>query len=406
MANETVVNSDVSMQHILKCHEIVKTDFVRGQGCYLYDSQDRQYIDFEAGIWCTALGNNHPRVKQAIHNQVEKLIHLGTRYPSALAEAAAVDVLRVVGLEGGKCLFLSSGSEAVEFGVQAARRITGKPYLLCLSGAYLAAYGSAGRKNEREWYSFDWEACRACPHPDGCGQCVHFNEMPFDQIGGFVFEPGNGSGLVQLPPKQLVKSLADRVKQMGGLVVVNEITTGMGRTGEWFGFHHYDLQPDIVAVGKGLGNGYPVSAAVMTAQIAAGLEDGQFRYAQSHQNDPLGCAVAIEVIAVMREEALVARSKQVGERFLQELKNLSARHAAIKEVRGRGLMIAVELESDPQNVQADCVYQALLEKGFLVGCSPAAGVLRFYPALTIDEEHIGQLLEAFDSILSPKAAQS
>jgi acetylornithine aminotransferase len=118
------------MDHVLKCHEIVKTDFVRGENCSLYDTEGKRYIDFESGTWCTALGHNHPRINRVIKAQLKQIIHLGTRYPNALVEEAAQDVLSIVGIEGRKCTFLSSGSEAVEFGVQIIRRLTGKPLML------------------------------------------------------------------------------------------------------------------------------------------------------------------------------------------------------------------------------------------------------------------------------------
>ena len=146
------------MGHILKCHDIVKTDFVRAENCYLYDSAGKRYIDFESGIWSTALGHNHPRVNQAIRSQLEQVIHLGTRYPNGLAEGAATDVLGVVGMEEGKCVFLSSGSEAVELAVKIAQRATGKPLCLTFSSSYLAAYGSAGTKDAAHWRLVDWSA--------------------------------------------------------------------------------------------------------------------------------------------------------------------------------------------------------------------------------------------------------
>jgi acetylornithine aminotransferase len=389
------------MNHILRCYEIVKTDIVRGQDCTLYDAHDKRYIDFEAGVWCTALGYNYPRVNQTIRTQIEQIVHLHYRYTNALAEEAAVEVLDTLALPDGKCTFLSSGSEAVELGVQIARRITGQPLLLTLSDSYLAAYGSAGRKSPEEWHCFDWSVCAACPHADECEpQCSHLREIPFERIGGLVFEPGNAHGLVRLPPKRLVQTLASMVRQRDGLVVVDEVTTGLGRTGAWYGFQHYALHPDIIAAGKALGNGYPVSAVVMTRDVADRLESGGFRYVQSHQNDPLGCAIAKEVITVLREDGLVERSSRVGAHFLRELERLSERHGIVKEVRGRGLMIGMELEGNHERFSVTSVYRGLLERGFLVGYNPAASFLRFYPPLTIGEEDIAGLLENLDHILS------
>jgi acetylornithine aminotransferase len=388
------------MDHILKCHPIVKTDFVRAQGSYLYDSQGRRYVDFEAGTWCTALGHNHPRMVRVIQEQMEKVVHLGSRFPNEVSEEAAKQVLDVVGLPDGKCVFLSSGSEAVEFGVQVARRISSKPLLLTLSGSYLAAYGSAGRKSPEEWYIFDQDECQNCIRLDICDpNCRYIKEIPLDHIGGLVFEPGNAWGTVRLPSNGLIRTLANLIRQQDGLAMVNEITTGMGRTGAWFGFQHYDIQPDIVAIGKGLGNGYPVSAAALSPTVAKILENDGFRYVQSHQNDPLGCAVAMEVIKVFKEERLVERSHKVGAGFLQELTALGIQRKIVKEARGRGLMIALEFAEKEQNISAEQIYDHLLDRRFLVGIHPVVNLLRFYPPLIIGEEDINQLLDNLISIL-------
>lgn len=393
------------MNHVLRCsgYELMRADMVRGQGCYLYDAHDRRYLDFEAGVWCTALGHSHPRINQTIQAQIERIAHIGYRYTNSLIEETAVEVLDTLTLPDGKCVFLSSGSEAVEFGVQVARRITGQPLLLTLSDAYLAAYGSAGRKSPEEWVCFDWSACVACPHAEECDpQCRHLRAIPFERVGGLVFEPGSSSGLVRFPPIQLVQTLASLVKRRDGLVVVDEVTTGLGRTGTWYGFQHYALQPDIFALGKGLGNGYPVSAVAMTREVAERLEDSAFHYAQSHQNDPLACAIAREVIAVIREEELVERSDRVGAYFLGEMERVGRRHGVVKEVRGRGLMMAMEFGGQggqDERFSLGWVYRQLMESGFLVGYKPVANLLRFYPALIIGEGDIAPFLEDLDPVL-------
>ena len=389
------------MGHILECHEIVKTDFVRAENCSLYDRQGRRYVDLESGIWCTVLGHNHPRINRRIHAQADKLIHLGTRYPSPIVEAAALDILEITGLGDGKVTFLSSGSEAVEFGVQAVRRITGKPLMLTFASSYLAAYGSSGQKNTAEWHLFDWKACAQCPDQKDCDpDCPRLQVIPFDQIGGFAFEPGgSGSGFVQFPPRALVHRLAERVKQQGGWVVVNEITTGIGRTGKWFGFQHYGLQPDVIAIGKGLGNGYPVSAVALQPEAARLLEESELHYAQSHQNDPLGCSVAREVIATLREEGWIETGRVKGARFLEELQCLAEEHLGVKEARGRGMLLGIELNDAHTGLSVQEVYFALLERGYLVGYYPAGNILRLDPALTIPEEDLAAFIENLGEIL-------
>ena len=381
------------MNHILQSHEIIKNDFVRGENCHLYDQQGKKFVDFESGIWSTVLGHGYSRIIKTMEAQMKKVIHLGTRYPSPLAEEAALEILDIVGIDNGKCIFLSSGSEAVEFGAQTIRRVTRKNLLLTFSSSYLAAYGSAGRKDETEWKLFDWNTCNDTNYDES------LKAIQFENIGGFVFEPGgSGSGFVRFPPKHLVQDIVQRIKQHGGLVMSNEVTTGMGRTGEWFGFQHYDIDPDIVSLGKGLGNGYPVSAVAIKKEIAQELENGGFHYAQSHQNDPLGCAVAKEVIHILREENWIERGNTLGVSFLDGLKRLEEKYNIVKEARGRGMLLALEL-NPREKFSVTAFYHALLKEGFLVGYYPAGNVLRFDPSLTIEEEDVERILECMDSIL-------
>ncbi len=382
------------MGHILKCHEIIKTDFVRAENCYLYDDLGHRFIDFESGIWCTVLGHNHPRITQVIIKQLSQIMHLGTRYPNQIAEEAAMAVLEITRMKEGKCVFLSSGSEAVEFGVQAARKLTGKDHLLTFQNSFLGSYGSVGSKREGEWLLLDWN------NFDESNLHTILDQIPFEQLAGYVFEPGgSGIGFVHFPPQSLVQEICRRVKQSGGVVIVNEVTTGMGRTGKWFGFQHYDIQPDIVSIGKGLGNGYPVSSVAMTQVIAETLESIGIRYAQSHQNDPLGCVVANEVINVLRDENWIDIGASKGEFFLQGLKGLVKKYPLARDARGRGMLLGLELIPNGQ-LTTEAAYLEMLKKGFLIGYYPAANLLRFDPALTIEIGSIQNLIDGLDELLN------
>lgn len=371
---------------------------IRGEGEFIYDDKGRRYVDFEAGVWSTSLGHSHPRVNCVIKDQVDKIMHLGYQYRNPIVESAADSVLEAVGLPEGKCIFLGSGSEAVEFGVQSIRRLSRKPMLLSLAGAYLAAYGSAGRRSSEEWYFFDWSGCASCSKGECGDSCSSFGEIPFGDIGGFVFEPGNSSGLVKLPPARLVKAIEERIGRYGGIIMSNEVTTGFGRTGRWFGYEHYGLKPDIVAMGKSIGNGYPVSAAAMSRTVAAQLEESGNRYAQSHQNDALGCAVAAEVIKVIREEELIREAAAKGERFKRKLDQLDGLHSCISEVRGRGLMLVLELRRDC-GLSLQDVHDRLFDGGFLTGYNIAGNLLRFYPSLIMKDSSMDEMLEKLDLLL-------
>ena len=368
---------------------------MRADNCYLYDSTDQRYVDFESGIWCTALGHGHPRINAVMQAQMERVMHLGTRYPTELTEEAALAVLDIVGFDEGKCTFLNTGSEAVEFGVQIAKLMHPDKLMLKFTASFFGSYGLAHSKSSDTWYLVDWLDCE--PDLDAC-----LDAIPFERIGAFVFEPGGSSpSFVHFPPKAVVEAIAARVQAAGGLVVANEITTGMGRTGRWFGFQHYDIQPDIVALGKGLGNGYPVSAVAMRPDIVTYLENSSFLYAQSHQNDPLGCTVVNEVIVVMREDGWIERGNKRGAFFLSELQHLVVRQPLAKDARGRGLLLGLELEP---TISVESVYRQLLADGFVVGYYAAANLLRFDPALTIEESHINGLIASLDRILGESAS--
>jgi acetylornithine aminotransferase len=224
--------------------------------------------------------------------------------------------------------------------------------------------------------------------------------IPFDRIGGFLLEPGSSSGLVRFPPKPLIQAIAHKVKNDGGLVLVNEVTTGMGRTGRWFGYQHYDLEPDVVALGKGLGNGYPVSAAAFSAELGAKLDARPLAYAQSHQNDPLGAAVASTVVGVIREEGLVERAREIGEALLRGLEGVAGRVGGITAVRGRGLMLAVEIEDDAEATRTTRTHRALVAGGYLVARRPGLSVLRIDPPLGVEHEHVDGFLTTLEEVLS------
>ncbi|MFC2079142.1 aspartate aminotransferase family protein [Candidatus Bipolaricaulota bacterium] len=389
----------VNLDHILRCHGLLKADFVRGEGSYLYDRSGERFIDFEAGIWCAALGHGHPAILRAIQHQSSELMHLGVAFTSEHAECAAKAVLATIQADLEKVVFLSSGSEAAEFGAQTIRRVTGKQKLLTFGPTYLGAYGSVGHTSTSDWHVIHWEPCDDCT--DVCSlDCELLKNISFESIGGLVLEPGNSHGSVRFPPNVLVRLLAQQVKDSAGLLMANEVTTGFGRTGCWHGHHYYSIEPDVVSFGKGLGNGYPVSAVAMTASVATALWDSGFRYAQSHQNDPLGCAVAQAVVEVLRSESLIERSEKVGNFFLQRLRKLDERHECFRAIRGRGLMIAIELEDESTNDRAVRVQEDLLQNGFLVGVTPALNLLRFYPPLTIKKRDIEALLTALENALA------
>ncbi|MGD8738839.1 MAG: aspartate aminotransferase family protein [Desulfobacterales bacterium] len=391
------------MEHVLWCnrHPLVLPDIVKGDGCYLYDLHGKKYLDLESGIWCLALGHCHPQINDAIRTQADILTHSGYCYANPIMEQASQAVLDILDLPDGKCVFLSSGSEAVEFGVQALQKITDKPLILTLSDSFLGSYGSAGSKRKDEWYLFDWQECMTCNSSEECNpECRYFEQIPFSRIGGFVFEPGSSSGLVRFPPKSFIQNVVKFIRQHDGFIQINEITTGFGRTGKWFGFEHYDIEPDIVSMGKGLGNGYPVSAIAMTPEIIEHLSNKSFYYYQSHQNDPLGCAVATAVIKILQEEKIIEKSNPVAEYLFNGLQQLQKKYSNIQEIRGRGLMFAIEFKDALADDLLSDLYVQCIQRGFILAKRPGLNVFRIDPPLIIQKEDIDHFLETLDQLLA------
>lgn len=382
-------------------HELLLPRIVRSENSYIFDDQGRRYVDLESGVWCTVVGHRHPRIRRVLSAQYDRIAHSGFGYSCEVVVRAAEDLLALLDFGGGRCVFLCSGSEAVEYAVRAARMVMPRPLMLIFADSYCGAYGAVHRKAPEEWALFDWLPCDGCPPERICdAACERWALIPFDHIGGFLFEPGSSGGLVRFPPPKLVHSISAAVKAEDGLVVVNEVTTGLGRTGSWFGYQHYDIKPDIVALGKGLGNGYPVSATLIAPGIVEAIGDRPISYAQSHQNDPLGAAVAREVIAIIREADLIERGRRIGTRLAEGLRVIRDRTAYVAALRSRGMMLAIELKDEHGTDLTTRTHGALAQRGFLVGRRPGLDVFRVDPCLTIAREDAEGFLAAFETILA------
>jgi acetylornithine aminotransferase len=379
---------------------LILADIVRAENCHLYDSHGKRYVDLESGVWCTSIGHAHPRILRLLAEQSAKIGHTGFCYTNPLVEEAAREILSLLGLDGGKVVFLCSGSEAVEYGVRLAQSVIDRPLLMTMTDSYFGAYGSASRRDEFEWFCFDWAGCADCAASSECaGSCPRWATVPLERIGGFLFEPGSSSGLVRFPPGKLIASIVRVVQESGGLVLVNEVTTGVGRTGAWFGYQHYGIAPDIVAMGKGIGNGYPVSVTALAPSVVRRLGDRPVKYAQSHQNDPLGAAVAVEVIRVIREQGLIERGREIAAVLRTGLEAIQVHTSGIREIRGRGLMIAIELEDDTETSFTIRTHRELVRRGFILGRRPGVPVLRCDPSLTTDRADIERFLATLEDVL-------
>ncbi|MCC9648003.1 aminotransferase class III-fold pyridoxal phosphate-dependent enzyme [Rubrivivax sp. JA1029] len=358
----------------------------RARGCRLVDAQGRPYVDFESGVWAANLGHAHPAVNRAIRRSLNAVMHQGYAFRSAEAETLAAHLARLHGLPGGRSVFLSSGSEAVNLGLQIAMHLSGRRRFVRLDGSYLAAFGFGrlAADNERR---IDLR----------CDDLAAIDAVPWHEAAALVLEVGGASlEVVRFPREDFVARAVEAARRAGACIVCNEVTPGFGRTGRWFGYQHYGLVPQLVACGKALGNGYPVSALTVDAAVAAALDAQPLRYAQSHQNDPGGCAAALAVIEALEAGDWVARGAAVGEHFAARLAALQQRRPQqVLDVRGRGLMLALQLADE---ALAQRVARRLFERGQVVGQRGAS--LRFMPPLTVTKAMVDTLVREIGRALA------
>jgi len=349
-------------------------------------------MDLESGVWCTSLGHNNPQINELMKQQAGVLTHAGFCYSNQIVEESAYSVQSITGFEGGKCVYLCSGSEAIELARQISKHITRRNISMTLHDSYLGSYSSVTERNEN-WFIFNWEDCKECSSGKSCdASCKKLQEIP-DTVSEFIFEPGSSSGFVRFPPKALIHRIVNKVKSQGGKVIANEVTTGIGRTGKWFGYSHYQIEPDLVAIGKGIGNGYPVSVTVINEQTVKELEKSAFGYMQSHQNDPMGAAIVNEVIKIIRAEDLISKAEVNGRKFLKLLETIR-NNTSVTGIRGRGLMFAVDICDE---TTSEYLFQKLLNRGYIV-CNRKS-LFRIDPPLIIEEDEFEKFIYDFKMML-------
>lgn len=383
--------------HIYNCTGIVQyqKDIIDSEGCYVIDHNGHRYLDLEAGVWCLPLGHKHPQIVTCMKEQIDKITHVNYRYNHKIAEQAASKLLDITCLHRGKCVFLSSGSEAVDFGIRMARQLRPNKQCICLSNQYLSAYGFGSDTNTDDWMRIQWSYHDRKSEKEW----LHIlSSIDFEEIGVFVFEAGNSSGLVKLPPIHLVKAIVKKIHDVTGIIVVDEVTCGIGRTGKWFGYMHYGIKPDLIAIGKGLGSGYPISAVVMEKSVTHALEKINFHYAQSHQNDPLGCRIAYEVITYMERNNILKDVNDLGKYVRDQCKLLIHEGSIIEEVRGIGLMNCIQLSDTLSEQDMLEIEKYFIHRHIIVGVVPKEKCLRIYMPFIIEKAMIDHFIKVLKEI--------
>ena len=376
--------------------------FARGEGSRLYDTDGREYLDFLSGLAVTSLGHAHPVVADAIAEQARTLSHVSNLFGNTVGPEVAVTLDRLIGggveRAGGQVFFGNSGAEANECALKLARRWAGPDRYGVVStwdafhGRTLATLTATGQREKQLPF---------LPLPEG------FAHVPYDDldameeacaaphVAAVLVEPVMGEAGVIVPSSDYLVGLRQLCTDRGILLMVDEVQTGLGRTGRWFGFQHLGIEPDVVTMAKALGNGMPVGACWARAEVAAAFVPGD--HGSTFGGQPLAMSAARATLAVMESEDVPARARAGGARLRAGLERLPG----VGSVRGEGLLLAAVLTGEV----AGPACREALEAGLVIN-APRADVLRFAPSLLVADADIDQAVATVGRVLGRVAGQT
>lgn len=400
----------------------------RAKGRFVWDADGRRYLDFFGGIVTISVGHLNERVNRAIHRQTDRLQHVSTLFATEPQIALAKRIAEVSpDGELTKSFFTNSGTEANETAVQLARCYTGNTEIVALRHGYHGRT-AAGRAltGQSVWRGPAAQSgvvhahnayCYRCPfaktYPKCDLQCARdvkelIETSTSGAVAGFIAEPIQGIGGFITPPKEYFGIVAEIVRDHGGVFISDEVQTAWGRTGgKWFGIEHYGVVPDVMTMAKGLGNGMPIGATTARSEIADSLD---YLTLSTFGGNPVTAAAAKAVIDFVEEENLLNNCQAVGEHLREGLLELQQRHPIIGDVRGMGLMQALELVHDreskePAAQETSALMEHARRHGLLIGKGGLYGnVIRISPPMNVSKSGVDEFLTLIDSALTDAAA--
>jgi len=376
---------------IMPTYTKVPLVFVKGKGSRLWDIHNKIYLDFFPGWGVGNLGHCHPKVMSAVRDQISKLIFIANNYYHIPQAKLAKEI--VYWSYPAKVFFCNSGAEANEGAFKFSRKYgKGRFEIITFENSFhgrtLAAIAATGQKKYQEGFQ---------PLPEGF-KIVKFNDIEEvkkainDKTVAIMLELIQGEGGINVADKDFVVSLRKLCDEKNLLLIVDEVQTGIGRTGKLFCYQHYGITPDIMTLAKALGGGLPIGVMVVKKEIASLLGPGM--HASTFGGGPVICRAALAVLRAIQKEKLLTNAKKTGEYLFLKLKALKDKYAIIKEVRGLGLMVGIEL-----NIEGKTIVERCYELGLLINCTHDT-VLRLMPALNITKKEIDKAIGILDSVLA------
>jgi len=383
-------------QHLMTTYAPMDVTFDHGEGAILWDTDGKQYLDALAGIAVCGLGHAHPAVTSAISEQAAKLVHTSNLYQIENQQLLADELCRLSGLDS--VFFSNSGAEANEAAIKIARMYgnskgISSPSIIVMENSFhgrtMATLSATGNRNVQAGFE---------PLVQGFVRAPFNNIEAIENIAGnssnvvaIMVEPIQGESGIVVPDTDYLNKLRKICDDNDWLLILDEIQTGMGRTGKWFAYQHNGIVPDIMTLAKSLGNGVPVGACVANSKAAAVMKPGS--HGSTFGGNPLACAAGLAVIKTISQENLVERAATIGNLLQDKLNAALGSVAGVSEIRGLGLMIGIQLVNPCKQLMAEA-----LQQGLLISVQ-SEHVIRLLPPLTINEEQIDTLTATLSSLV-------
>lgn len=395
----------------------------KGEGSYVFTEDGRKILDFASGVAVNNLGHNHPKVIAAAKAQMDQLVHGGHNVVYYESYVALAEKLVAISKVPSKVYFSNSGAEANDGALKLAKYVTKRPAIISFKNSFhgrtigamsITASNAAYRKRYEGMmpsvYFAEFPQLSKSPYPviDGKTPQPYFDQFdelfrsmidPFS-VAAIILEPIQGEGGYVVPPKDFVHFLRQLCHRYGILLIFDEIQTGFGRTGYMFASEYFDVEPDIRTVAKGIANGFPLSAILAKEELMDQWESGA--HGGTFGGNPVACAAALATIEVLEEEG-IHNAQKMGTYFIEKLYDLQKKYPFIAEVRGVGLMLAVEFsdttQKSSQEVLQTVIHQCLSNDLLLLSCGPHKNTVRFIPPTTVSVAEIDVALAVFENVL-------
>jgi acetylornithine/LysW-gamma-L-lysine aminotransferase len=364
----------------------------RGLGAHVWDTNGKEYIDCMGGYGVALLGHQNERVTNALKAQLEKIITVHSSLYSKTREEFLENLFKVAPKKLSQVHLNNSGSEAIEAGMKFARKFTGKTEMVAMNGSYhgktLGALSITFNPKYRKAFKPLVEKVSFSPF----GDIEKLRETVNDQTAFVILEPIQGESGIHVAPDGFLQDVRKLCDEKGILLIFDEIQAGLGRTGKMWAHQHWDTAPDILCLAKGIAGGVPMGATLVRPDILDCISKGE--HSSTFGGNPLSCAAGTATIQALTQDKLVENSENMGKLFRQGLDELKEKHSVIREVRGKGLMIGIELKFEVRDILMEGI-----EKGLLLLYS-GRNILRLLPPLVITEEDVTKSLQILDELFT------